>query len=85
MNWKPEVMVAGNGDKWSQNALVFATEAEALQSARDLMSRWMMVMDCRAAPTTDPVNYRIVDNVLTAVTVHYRIVDNVLTAVEGTP
>ncbi len=64
MNWKPEVQVAGNGDQWSQNALVFATEAEALHSARDLMSRWMLVTDCRAAESTDAVNYQIVDGVM---------------------
>ena len=45
MGWKPEVFVEG---KWSRNGLVFATEAEALASARELMDRWMNVRDARA-------------------------------------
>lgn len=59
MGWKPEVRVAGNHGKWSQNALVFPTEAEALASARDLMGRWLLVEDCRAVavPEQEP-NYR---------------------------
>lgn len=67
MNWKPEVQTAGNGDSWSQNSLVFATEAGALASARDLMGRWMLVTDCRAAESDKPVNYKIVDGVMSAV------------------
>jgi len=45
MGWKPEVFVEG---KWARNALVFATEPEALASARELMDRWMNVRDARA-------------------------------------
>jgi hypothetical protein len=60
-NWKPEVKVDG---KFSQNAMVFRTEEEALTSARDLMNRWMLVTGYRATPTDDPVNYRIVDGKL---------------------
>ena len=63
-NWKPEVEVDG---KFSQNALVFATEEEALQSARDLTARWMLVTNYRAVPTEDAVNYKIVDGVLSHV------------------
>jgi len=59
MGWKPEVQVAGNGDKWSQNALVFATEEEAKANARALMNRWFAVEDCRAVWVDDAVpNYR---------------------------
>jgi hypothetical protein len=57
-NWKPEVLVNG---KWSCNAVVFASEEEAIISARDLMSRWTLVMDYRAVPSNDPVNYVIVN------------------------
>jgi hypothetical protein len=64
MSFKPEVMVSG---QWSQNNLAFATEAEALHSAQDLMFRWMMVTDCRAVESDQPVNYRIVDNVMESV------------------
>ena len=62
--WKPEVKVAGNGEKWSQNGLVFATRHEALQSARALMDRWLLVVDCRAVPSDHPVKYSIVNNEL---------------------
>lgn len=65
--WKPEVQVAGNGEKWSQNGLVFATRHEALQSARALMDRWLLVVDCRAVPSDHPVNYSIVNNELVSV------------------
>jgi hypothetical protein len=64
MSFKPEVKVAG---QWSQNNLAFATEAEALQSAKDLMFRWMMVTDCRAVESDQEVNYRIDENTLEAV------------------
>jgi hypothetical protein len=64
MSFKPEVMVSG---EWSQNGLAFATEAEALQSAQDLMFRWMLVTDCRAVVSDQPVNYEIVDNVMKGV------------------
>lgn len=67
MSFKPQVKVAGNGDKWCDNALRFATEAEALASARDLMMRWMLVTDCQAAPSDDPVNYAIADGAMVEV------------------
>jgi hypothetical protein len=54
MSWKPEVLVDG---KWSQNALVFSTEAEAKQNAQDLMMRWFAVRDSRAVESTEVVNY----------------------------
>ena len=57
-NWKPAV-IADSGGKWSYNAVVFATEAEALASARDLACRWMLVTDFAAHPSDDPVNYHI--------------------------
>ena len=63
-SWKPEVQVAGNGDKWSQNNLAFATRDEALHSARDLMNRWLLVTDYRAAESDQAVNYSIVDGEL---------------------
>jgi hypothetical protein len=57
MSFKPEVIADSSGN-WYDNALRFATLAEAEASARDLMSRWMLVRDCRAVESTDPVNYR---------------------------
>lgn len=58
MSWKPEVKT-GNDNKWYDNALVFATEKEAYQSAKDLYARWTLCVDYRAVESTDPVNYRI--------------------------
>jgi hypothetical protein len=56
--WKPEVKVAG---KWCRNGLVFATEAEAKESADNLMWRWVNVEESRAVEVDEPVNYRLVD------------------------
>lgn len=67
MSWKPEVQIVNNGDKWSRNGLVFATEAEATNSARDLMMRWFAVTDCRAVESDEPVNYTYHNHELKAV------------------
>jgi hypothetical protein len=64
VSYKPEVLVQG---QWSQNNLAFATYEEAEQSAKDLYSRWMLVTDSRAVESDQPVNYKIVDNVMSAV------------------
>jgi hypothetical protein len=58
VSWAPEV-VADSSGKWCGNALRFATQDEALASARDLMARWYLVTDCRAVPSADPVTYRM--------------------------
>ena len=54
-SWKPEVRVNG---QWSTNALRFASKAEAEASVRELMSRWWVPDEGRAAESSDPVNYR---------------------------
>jgi hypothetical protein len=59
-SWKPEVQT-GTDPKWYDNALRFATEDEAKKSARNLMDRWLLVVDCRAVESDDPVNYKWVD------------------------
>jgi hypothetical protein len=64
MSWKPEVLVDGN---WSRNGLVFATQEEAENNARDLMMRWWSVQDSRAAEVDEPVNYIYRDGQLTLV------------------
>lgn len=66
MSWKPEVIADSTG-KWAGNSLRFATKEEAEANARDLMSRWMLVREYRAAPSDDPVNYAWVDGKLIAV------------------
>lgn len=58
MSFKPEVKTH-NDDKWYGNALVFATQEEALFSAKDLYHRWALCTDYRAVESNDPVNYRI--------------------------
>ena len=62
-SFKPEVIADGSG-KWYDNALRFGTYDEAELSARDLMSRWLLVRDIRVTESDDPVNYRIVDGIL---------------------
>ena len=64
MSWKPEVEVNG---QWSRNALVFATEAEAAESARKLFGRWTMTTGYRAVEVDEPVNYALIDGALVAV------------------
>lgn len=56
MSWKPEVRT-GKDPKWYGNALRFATEDEARRSAEDLMSRWLLVVECRATECDDPVTH----------------------------
>jgi hypothetical protein len=66
MGWKPEVLVE---NKWSRNGLVFASEQEAKDNARDLMNRWMNVQDSRAVEVVgEPANYSYLDRQLVAVT-----------------
>ena len=66
MSWKPEVIADSSG-KWCGNALRFATKAEAEASVASLAMRWFAVRETRAVESDDPVNYAIVDNVLTEV------------------
>ena len=56
MSYKAEV-IAGSSGKWCDNALRFATLAEAQAYARDLWSRWTLVREYRAVESPDPVNY----------------------------
>lgn len=58
MSFKPEVRT-GTDPKFYDNSLAFATREEAERSARDLMNRWMLVVECRAVESDQPVNYRL--------------------------
>ena len=62
-NYRPEISTDG-GKSFGQNAQVFATKEEAETMAKDLFNRWMLATDYRASETTDPVNYRLIDNKL---------------------
>jgi hypothetical protein len=61
MSYRPMVHVQG---EWAGNALRFATEAEALESANNLMMRWMLVTDTRVDASDDPVKHTLIDGVL---------------------
>jgi hypothetical protein len=63
MSWKPEVQVYGE-EPFYQNGVTFETEQEALDSARDLASRWTLVRDYRAVEVNInefPINYKRVN------------------------
>ena len=55
MSYKVEVLVDGS---WSTNGVRFATEAEAVEAGQELLSRWFVPIDSRAAVSEDPVNYK---------------------------
>lgn len=65
MSWKPAIKT--QGEDWNHNAMRFATKEEALASANDIYSRWMLATAFDAHESDDPVNYKIVDNILTPV------------------
>ena len=56
MSWKAEVLT--DDGAWSSNALRFATKEEALDSGRELLSRWLVPIDNRATESSDAVNYK---------------------------
>jgi hypothetical protein len=58
MSWKPVWKVAGEGDKWCKNAQVFATEEEAMNSARRRFQVWSACYDYNVLESNDKVNYR---------------------------
>lgn len=60
-SWAPEVFVDG---EWAGNSLRFATKDEAERWARDLLYRWFVPTDSRAVESDDPVNYRLVGNMI---------------------
>jgi hypothetical protein len=64
MPWKPEIKVR---DKWYANALVFATQKEAEDSARDLYYRWTEAVGWRANESDDEPNSTYRDGRLTPI------------------
>jgi hypothetical protein len=56
-SWKSEV-IADDSGQWTTNALRFATKEEAEAYVSDLSSRWFLVRETRAVPSTDPINYK---------------------------
>ena len=57
MNYQSGMMVKGE-DKPCTNAVVFATEKEAHEAGKELLSRWFVPYDYTVVTTDDPVNYR---------------------------
>ncbi len=52
--------VKTDGDDWNTNGLVFATEKEAKDYARDLFSRWTLVEEYEARESDEEVNYEFI-------------------------
>jgi len=50
-----EVIADASGE-WVGNGVRYKTRAEAEDAAKDLASRWMLVTDYRAVPSTDAPN-----------------------------
>jgi hypothetical protein len=57
-SYKP-VVRTGNDPKFYDNALRFATRAEAEKSAYNLSQRWMLVVEWSVEVSEDPVNYKM--------------------------
>lgn len=66
-SFKVGVRVLGEEHHLSYNALRFATAEEAESYAKDLFSRWTMMVGYEIEPSDDPVNYRWTDQGLQAV------------------
>lgn len=66
MSYEPQVIADSSG-KFVGNALRFATEQEAEVYVRDLSVRWTLVRETRVIESPDPVNYKIVEGVLSRV------------------
>ena len=62
-SYAPEVIADSSG-KWCGNGLRFATRAEAEANVANLASRWFAVRDTRVIESSDPVNYRWINQSL---------------------
>jgi hypothetical protein len=62
MNFKP--WVCTGGDDWNTSAVVFATEKEAEDYAKDLFRRWTRVEQYEVRGSNDEANYEFVDGQL---------------------
>lgn len=54
-------MAADESEKWTANALCFATPDEAETYVKDLQRRWILVTRIRVVHCDDPVNARLVN------------------------
>lgn len=62
VSYKPAYRTQPNDPKFYTNNLAFATYAEAERSARDLASRWLLVIEWQVQPSDQPVNYTLNEN-----------------------
>jgi predicted kinase len=69
-------------DDWNTNALVFATEKEAEDYAKDLSSRWTLVEQYEVRKSDDEVNYEFIDEQLNIIDI---VVPLTLHLVRGLP
>lgn len=58
-SFKPAVEVMNEPGKFHTNNLAFATSEEAERSAKDLMSRWMLVTNWKVIESDQTVNARL--------------------------
>ena len=57
-SWKTEVCTMYQGsESWATNSLRFASKIEAEKAGHELLSRWYVPIDSRAAESEDAVNY----------------------------
>lgn len=63
MSFAPMVRTTDGGN-FAGNGLRFETREEAQAWLDDLCMRWFAVTDTRVDESTDPVNYRLVNNLL---------------------
>lgn len=66
MSFKPMIQTA-NDPKYYPNNTAFATREEAEIAAKGLYSRWMLAVDWRIDESEEPVNWTIVNGVMTPV------------------
>ncbi len=64
MAFKGEVQTTGDGETWSSNMLVFATDVEADTYVSDLAMRWTAVTNWRVTEIDMPVTHKIVNHEL---------------------
>jgi hypothetical protein len=63
-SWKTEVCTIYQGqESWATNSLRFASKIEAEKAGIELLSRWYVPINSRAAESDDTVNYVFDDNV----------------------
>jgi len=58
MKIKSYKMEVFTDNSWSTNSCRYATEQEAVNAGKELLSRWFVPSASRAMPSEDEVNYR---------------------------